>query len=107
MSTDDKDTIRNESWSEHQESIEESRDYHKRYLVATNNEIRRSILHCLKNDEKTIDEIAETLNINKKEMKWHIDVLKWGFCIEEFRQDDKEYLRLKKEGEIINYLNFD
>jgi len=85
-------------------SREETKKRHKRLLYAVNNPIRRKILKVLKRGCSTIEEIEDATNLSINEIKWHIDVLKHGYCVEEKMCADKKTYCLTKEGEIVDYL---
>ena len=84
-------------------SLEETREYHKRYLRAVNSPIRRKILRALKSGPLTLEELGERVNMEQKTLSWHIDILEYGFCIDRIEKGGKEVLILTKEGEIVDY----
>ncbi len=88
-----------ESWSEYQESIEKSREYQKRYQIAVNNPLRRRILKLI-SEGKELNAIKNELNLDDKELEYHLKILEWGFCIE---RNGKE-VRLTKEGSVVKYI---
>ncbi|ADC65732.1 transcriptional regulatory protein, putative [Ferroglobus placidus DSM 10642] len=88
-----------ESWSEFSESVEKSREYHKRYHIAVNNKVRRKILKLIK-EGKSYDEILEELGISEEDFEYHLKILEWGFCIVR----DGKKLELTKEGEVVDYI---
>jgi len=88
-----------ESWSRYSESLDKSREYHKRWLIAISNEVRRKILEMI-DEGKSEEEILNILRIDKKELDYHLKILEWGFCIQ--KEDDKWILT--KEGEIVKFL---
>jgi len=95
---------RDESWSKYQETAEDSRKYHDRYLIAVNNPIRRKILYALMDGEKTIDEIVKITSLPRDVLAWHLKILEWGFCIKQVTKENDVFLQLQKEGEIVNFL---
>ncbi len=88
-----------ERWSEFSESIEKSREYHKRYQIAVNSPMRRKILKMIR-DGKTLDQIKEETGLDDKNLEYHLEILEWGFCIE--RDGDK--IHITKEGEVIDHI---
>jgi len=88
-----------ESWSKHSESIEKSREYHKRYQIAINSPIRRKILKLVK-DGKNLDEIKKELSLNEKQLDYHLKILEWGFCIER----DGKRVEITKEGMVVDHI---
>lgn len=88
-----------ESWSKFSESIEKSKEYHKRYHIAVNNKTRRKILKLIR-EGKSVDEIERILGLERGELEYHLKILEWGFCI--VRNGGK--IELTKEGEVVDYL---
>jgi len=88
-----------ESWSKYSDSIEKSREYHKRYQIAVNNPVRRRILKLLLEGKK-LNTIKRELNLSDSEIEYHLKILEWGFCIER----DGEEVRVTKEGMVVDYL---
>ena len=87
-----------ESWSEYSDSIEKSREYHKRYLIAVNNATRRKILKLLL-EGKELNTIKRELNLTDSQLEYHLKILEWGFCIE---RGDK--ITVTKEGMVVKYI---
>lgn len=87
------------SWEKFSDSIESSREYHERYHKAVANPIRREILRLVKKglDE---EEIVKVLQISPFELRYHIQILLSGFCLE--RKNGR--LVVTKEGEVVEYL---
>ena len=83
------------------ETLEETRDWHRRYLRAVNNPLRRKILRSLKDGNEDIQSISEDTGIDSKTVGWHIRVLIDGFCVEE---DGNNYV-LTQEGLVVDYLD--
>ncbi len=90
------------SWEEFSKSIESSRIYHERYHKAVTNPKRRRILELIA-EGKSVKEIKQELNMNDRELEYHLKILEWGFCIK--RVGDR--LVLTKEGEVVEYLGKD
>jgi len=88
-----------ESWSQYSDSIEKSREYHKRYQIAVNNPIRRQILKLLLKGKK-LNTIKHELNLSDSQLEYHLKILEWGFCIERKGED----IKVTKEGMVVNFL---
>ena len=86
------------------DSMEETKDRHRRYLRAINNPIRRKILRSLKDGNNVIASISEDTGIDEKTVGWHIRVLINGFCVEVSETDETRYI-LTKEGLVVDYLD--
>jgi DNA-binding transcriptional ArsR family regulator len=86
------------------DSIEETRLYHTRYLRAVNNPLRRKILRLLNEENCTINQLEYKISLVKETLKWHLDILEHGFCVEkQLGQNDLVY-KLTQEGKVIDFL---
>ena len=85
-------------------SVKYNRIYHERYLRAINNSLRRKILRSLKDGYITIEELQSHTRLNYNILKWHLNILEWGFCITKKEKEGQVEYMLTKEGEIVNYL---
>ena len=86
-------------------SMEETKERHQRYLRAMNNPLRRTILRELKSSSATLEELKNKTNIDEKTLKWHLDILEWGYCVEKQMKDDHVYYILTKEGSVVDYVD--
>ncbi len=86
-------------------SIEETRQYHRRYLIAINNPLRRQILKVLKNGLTNIDQLQEATKLDKATLEWHLSILEHGFCIEKKITQEKLTYKLTQEGKVVDYLD--
>ena len=85
--------------------MQETTEYHRRYLRAINNPTRRMILRCLQGGCQTISALTVTTGLDAPTVRWHLDVLEHGFCVEKaLRNGDVPY-HLTQEGEVINFLD--
>ena len=85
-------------------SIEENRLYHTRYLRAINSPLRRKILRTLTKGNATIEDLQSGTRLDYDTLKWHLNVLEHGFCVEkEIKQGNLIY-KLTQEGRVVNYL---
>ena len=85
-------------------SIEETREYHTRYLRAINSPLRREILRSLKNGYATIEDLQSRTRLDENTLKWHLSILEYGFCVEkEIKQGNLVY-KLTQEGRVVDYL---
>lgn len=85
-------------------SMEETKDRHKRYFRAISNPIRRHILIEIKNGHNTLEAITNKTEIDEKTIEWHLQILEDAYCISRKNRGDTEKLRLTQEGEVIDYL---
>ena len=86
------------------DSIEETRLYHSRYLRAMNSPLRRVILRIIKENKCTFEQLERKTNLNKATLKWHLDILENGFCIEKLVKEHKTIYALTQEGKVIDFL---
>ncbi len=87
------------------DSMEETKDRHRRYLRAINNPIRRNILRSIDERNDTIASISEATLIDEKTLDWHLKILIDGFCVEKKLVEDHERYILTKEGIVVDYLD--
>ncbi len=86
------------------ESIEETRRYHRLYLRAVNNPLRRKILLAIKEGYNSMNDIQKETGIDKTNLEWHLSILEHGFCVEKIAESGKLLYNLTKEGQLIEYL---
>ncbi len=85
-------------------SIEETRQYHTRYLRAINSPLRRKILRALKKGYATIEDLQSATGLDDETLKWHLSVLEHGFCVEKDNKQGKLVYRLTQEGSVVDYM---
>ncbi len=86
------------------DSMDETREYHLRYLRAVNNPLRRIILRALREGEMGFESLLSTTGLEERALRWHLEILEDGFCVERVERDGTIYYRLTREGEVIHYL---
>jgi predicted ArsR family transcriptional regulator len=86
------------------ESIESTRLYHELYLRAVSNPLRRKILRVLKEGSATIEELSSKIGIENEALKWHLDTLEHGFCVEKENTNGKWLYKLTQEGRVVDFL---
>ncbi len=86
------------------DSIESTRLYHELYLRAVSNPLRRKILRVLKEGSANIEELSSKTGIGNEALKWHLDTLEHGFCVEKENIDGKWFYKLTQEGRVVDYL---
>ena len=80
--------------------LKENREYHVRYWKAVNNKVRITILKFLLDGGKEYDEIREEIKIQDAILKYHLEVLEAGYCIEK----EGETYTATQEGTVAEYL---
>ncbi len=86
-------------------SMEETKERHVRYLRAINNPIRRTILRELEGGCATLEDLKNRIKLDEKTLRWHLDILEWGYCVEKQMKDGHEYYILTKEGQVVDYVD--
>lgn len=85
--------------------MEKTRLFHSRYLRAINNPLRREILRILNEEASTFGNLKVKLNLNEAALKWHLDILEHGFCIEKQSKQGKQVYTLTQEGKVVDFLD--
>lgn len=88
------------------ESKEEIRSYHTRYLRAVNNPLRRKILGILNQEHSTFEDLQTKMSIDKNILKWHLDILEHGFCVEKQIKQAKLIYKITQEGKLVDFLEY-
>ena len=87
------------------DSMEETKQRHRRYLRAVNNPIRRKILRSIEKGKTNIVSISDDIGTDEKTLSWHLRILEDGFCIERTTNGDQEEFKLTQEGLVVDYLD--
>lgn len=87
------------------ESMEETKDRHRRYLRAINNPIRRNILRSIKEGNSRLEAIAESVGLDKKIVDWHLSMLVDGFCVEKRNTEGVDRFVLTQEGLVVDFMD--
>jgi DNA-binding transcriptional ArsR family regulator len=86
------------------ESIEDTKQYHERYLIAINSPLRRKILRALNEGDATIEDLESRTRLDKENLKWHLSILEHGFCVEKDNKQGKVTYKLTQEGRVVDYM---
>jgi DNA-binding transcriptional ArsR family regulator len=87
------------------DSIEETRLFHNRYLRAINSPLRRKILRILNEEQFSIEELQNKTSLAPTTLKWHLDILEHGFCVEKQINQGRIVYRLTQEGKVVDFLD--
>ena len=87
------------------DSMEETKERHKRYLRAINNPVRRKILRAMFDGNDNSLSIGEATGMDMKTLNWHLSILLDGFCVEKVGESSPEKYRLTKEAEVVDFLD--
>jgi len=85
--------------------MEETKEYHERYLRAVNNPLRRDILRALKDGDATLKTLESITGLDTKTLDWHMSILEHGFCVEREEESGKTLYRLTQEGKVVDYVD--
>lgn len=85
-------------------SMEETKEYHTRYLRAVNNPLRREILRALKEGDATLETLQSKTELDANALEWHLGILEHGFCVERENRDGETFYKLTQEGKVVDYV---
>ena len=85
--------------------MEETKEYHRRYLRAVNSPVRREILRALKDADGSLGALSDATGLDEKTLGWHLSILEHGFCVEKEERDGKQFYALTKEGLVVDYVD--
>lgn len=86
-------------------TMEETKEYHIRYLRAINNPLRRKILRTLKDGKADAGDLASALGLDERTLRWHIDILVYGFCVEKEEKDGVTVYNITDEGRVVDFVD--
>jgi predicted transcriptional regulator len=86
-------------------SMEETKEYHTRYLRAINSPVRRNILRAIKGGTSTFKELKAVTGLNAESLCWHLNILERGFCIEKEVNENQLIYKLTQEGLVVDYMD--
>ncbi|MGD8506486.1 MAG: winged helix-turn-helix domain-containing protein [Candidatus Bathyarchaeota archaeon] len=85
-------------------SIEESRQYHIRYLRAINSPLRRKILRAIREGCMTTEDLQSRTGLNNDTLEWHLSILEHGSCVKRSIRKGKIVYKLVQEGRVVDCL---
>ncbi len=85
--------------------MEETKEYHVRYLRAINSPVRRDVLRALKGGGATVEVLGERTGMEEKALAWHLSILEHGFCVEKRERDGEVVYDLTQEGRVVDYVD--
>jgi len=86
-------------------TMEETKEYHIRYLRAINNPLRRTILRTLKDGKAEVGDLASALELDERTLNWHMDILVYGFCVEKEEKDGVTVYNITDEGKVVDFVD--
>ena len=81
-----------------------TKEFHERYLRAVNSPLRRKILAALNEGNATVKELEAKTGLDDIVLKWHLDFLEYGFCVEKEERRGLLVYKLTQEGKVVKYL---
>ena len=87
------------------DSIEETKLFHTRYLRAINSPLRRKILRILNEEQSSVETLQIKMSLDKANLKWHLDILEHGFCVEKQINQGSIVYKLTQEGKVVDFLD--
>ena len=87
------------------DSMEETRERHKRYLRAINSPVRRGILRAMLDGNDNVLSLSEVTGIDMKTISWHLNILVDGFCVEIAGEGSSKKYNLTKEAKVVDFLD--
>ena len=86
-------------------SLDETREYHERYLMAVNSPVRRTILRALEDGSKTIEALQTATGLQPQAFEWHLSVLEHGFCVKKEIRGSQLFYELTQEGKVVDFMD--
>ena len=86
------------------DSLEETKERHRRYLRAVNSPLRREILRALKEGDAMIETLQDRTGLDGKALEWHLSILEYGFCVEKDIREGEVFYKLTEEGGVVDYV---
>ena len=87
------------------DSMEETKERHRKYLRAINNPVRRDIIRVIVQGNDNISSISEATQLDIKTLNWHLKILEDGFCVECACKGDQRRYVLTQEALVVDYLD--
>jgi len=85
------------------DEMEETKEFHRRYLMAVSNPVRRGILKALKGGAKGFEELLAETGLEPSTLRWHLSILEDARCLEKVLDEDGRY-RLTQEGKVVDFI---
>jgi DNA-binding transcriptional ArsR family regulator len=83
------------------DTMEDTKERHRRYIRAVNHPLRRRILKAIKEGYDTMQSLEESLHVDAKTLDWHLRLLEYGYCVE--RIDDTRFT-LTQDGLVVDHV---
>lgn len=87
------------------DTMEDTKDRHRRYMRVIQHPIRRDILRAMEKGINSIGALEKELGVEPKVLDWHLKSLEHGFCVKRTGEGDSLTFTLTQEGRIVDYLD--
>jgi len=85
------------------DEMEETKEFHRRYLRAVSNPVRRGILKALRGGAKAFEELLAETELEPRTLRWHLSILEDARCLERVFGEGGRY-RLTQEGMVVDFI---
>lgn len=85
-------------------TMAEEQLYHRRYLRAVNNPVRRAILTAIHEGAVTFDALRARTRLDAERLTWHLQILASGSCVNKTVKESRTSYELTREGRVIEHL---
>jgi len=85
-------------------SMEDVREWHREYLEAVSNPLRRGILRALGDGEATMEVLQSRTGLDGKALEWHLSILEHALCVEKENRGGEVLYKITREGKIVDRL---
>ncbi len=66
--------------------------------------MRRKILRVLRKADSTFDELQSSTGLEGNSLRWHLNLLESGCCIEKNTKEGRTIYSLTQEGKVVDYI---
>jgi predicted transcriptional regulator len=87
------------------DTMEDTKDRHRRYLRAIQHPLRRDILRAMEKGASSMEELENETGLDANTLSWHLKTLEHGFCIERKEEGESTFFVLTQEGRVVDYLD--
>ena len=87
------------------QDMDETREFHRRYLRAVNSPVRREILRALRDSDGSLESLAAASDLDERTLVWHLSILEHGFCVEKEEREGGAFYKLTQEGLVVDFMD--
>jgi len=85
--------------------MDETREFHRRYLRAVNSPVRREILRALRDSDGSLGSLSAASGLDERTLVWHLSILEHGFCVEKEEREGGTFYKLTQEGLVVDFMD--